>query len=346
MKQTKYSLLLASAAAALLASSIVSADTLPSIVPAPADNPTTPEKVELGKQLFFDPRLSVDGTVSCNSCHNIMSSGTDNRPTSVGIDGQRGGRSAPTVWNAAFLSAQFWDGRAATLEEQAKGPPLNPIEMGMPSEAAVVERLNSIPGYVEQFKLAFGGKDAVSYDNMAKAIASFERTLITANSNYDRFLAGEKTAMSEQAQRGKKVFEQSGCNACHSGGNFAGPELPIGEGFYQKFPAIASDYDHKYKLSEDKGRFEVTKDRADMNKWRVPSLRNIALTAPYFHNGSVETLDEAVRVMAKTQLGLDINDQDVDDVVAFLQSLNGEFPDISMPRLPDTINSSQVGGMK
>ncbi|HHJ81288.1 MAG TPA: cytochrome-c peroxidase, partial [Candidatus Tenderia electrophaga] len=324
MKQTKYSLLLASAAASLLASSLVSADILPSVVPAPANNPTTPEKVELGKQLFFDPRLSVDGTVSCNSCHNIMSSGTDNRPTSAGVDGQRGGRSAPTVWNAAFLSAQFWDGRAATLEEQAKGPPLNPIEMGMPSEAAVVERLNSIPGYVEQFKLAFGGKDAVSYDNMAKAIAAFERTLITANSNYDRFLSGEKTALSEQAQRGKKVFEQSGCNACHSGANFAGPTLPIGEGFYQKFPSIASDYDHKYKLSEDKGRFEVTKDRADMNKWRVPSLRNIALTAPYFHNGSVETLDEAVRVMAKTQLGLDINDQDVDDVVAFLQSLNGE----------------------
>ena len=346
MKQTKYSLLLASAAASLLASSLVSADILPSVVPAPANNPTTPEKVELGKQLFFDPRLSVDGTVSCNSCHNIMSSGTDNRPTSAGVDGQRGGRSAPTVWNAAFLSAQFWDGRAATLEEQAKGPPLNPIEMGMPSEAAVVERLNSIPGYVEQFKLAFGGKDAVSYDNMAKAIAAFERTLITANSNYDRFLSGEKTALSEQAQRGKKVFEQSGCNACHSGANFAGPTLPIGEGFYQKFPSIASDYDHKYKLSEDKGRFEVTKDRADMNKWRVPSLRNIALTAPYFHNGSVETLDEAVRVMAKTQLGLDINDQDVDDVVAFLQSLNGEFPEISMPRLPDTINSSQVGSMK
>lgn len=216
----------------------------------------------------------------------------------------------------------------------------------MPSEAAVVERLNSIPGYVEQFKLAFDGKDAVSYDNMAKAIAAFERTLITANSNYDRFLSGEKTAMSEQAQRGKKVFEQTGCNACHSGANFAGPTRPIGEGFYQKFPAIASDYDHKYKLNEDKGRFEVTKDKADMNKWRVPSLRNIALTAPYFHNGSVETLDEAVRVMAKSQLGLEINDQDVNDVVAFLQSLNGEFPEISMPRLPDTMNSSQVGGMK
>ncbi len=346
MKRTKYSLLLASTAAALLASSLVSADALPSIVPAPADNPTTPEKVELGKQLFFDPRLSIDGTVSCNSCHNIMSSGTDNRPTSVGINGQRGGRSAPTVWNAAFLSAQFWDGRAATLEEQAKGPPLNPIEMGMPSEAAVVERLNAIPGYVEQFKTSFGGKDAVSYDNMAKAIAACERTLITRNSPYDRYVSGNKNALSQQALRGKKIFEQSGCKACHSGVNFAGPELPIGAGFYQKFPAIASDYDAKYKLSEDKGRFEVTKDKADMNKWRVPSLRNIALTAPYFHNGSVETLDEAVRVMANTQLGIELNDKDVADILVFLESLNGEFPDISMPRLPDTMNSSQVGNMK
>jgi len=346
MKQTKRSMLLGSAAATLLASSLVSAEALPTTVPTPANNPTTPEKVELGKQLFFDPRLSIDGTISCNSCHNVMSNGTDSRATSAGISGQRGGRSAPTVWNAAFLSAQFWDGRAATLEDQSKGPPLNPIEMGMPSEAAVVERLSAIPGYVEQFKTAFGGKNAVSYDNMAKAIAAFERTLITRNSPYDRFVSGDKNALSKQAQRGKKVFEQSGCGACHSGANFAGPTLPIGEGFYQKFPAIDSDYDAKYNLSEDKGRYEVTKDEADMNKWRVSSLRNIALTAPYFHNGAVETLDEAVRVMAKTQLGMEMSDKDVTDVVVFLESLSGEFPEISMPRLPDTMNNSLVGGMK
>lgn len=346
MKQTIRSMLFGSAAATLLATSLASAEALPTTLPTPADNPTTPAKVELGKQLFFDPRLSIDGTVSCNSCHNVMTNGTDSRATSAGISGQRGGRSAPTVWNAAFLSAQFWDGRAATLEEQAKGPPLNPIEMGMPSESAVVERLNRIPGYVEQFKAVFGDSNAVSYNNMAKAIAAFERTLITANSPYDRFLAGDKSAMSEQAQRGKKVFDQSGCSACHSGANFAGPTLPIGQGFYQKFPAIDSDYDAKYNLSEDKGRYEVTKNKDDMNKWRVPSLRNTALTAPYFHNGAVETLGEAVRVMAKTQLGMEMNDKDVTDMVVFLESLNGEFPEISMPRLPETINHSLVGGMK
>ena len=346
MKQTKRSMLFGSAVATLLAGNLVSAAALPTMVPTPADNPTTSEKVELGKQLFFDPRLSIDGTVSCNSCHNVMSSGTDNRPTSVGINGQRGGRNAPTVWNAAFLSAQFWDGRAASLEDQSKGPPLNPIEMGMPSEAAVVERLSSIPGYVEQFNAIFKGKNAVSYDNMAKAIAAFERTLVTRNSPYDRYVSGDKTALSQQAQRGKQVFEQSGCNACHSGTNFAGPALPTGQGFYQKFPSNSSGYDKKYDLLADKGRFEATKDEADMNMWRVPSLRNIALTAPYFHNGSVKTLDEAVRVMAKAQLNLDISDKDAADVVAFLNSLSGEFPEISMPRLPDTVNNSLVGSIK
>ncbi len=349
MKNYKRNLLSHSAAAMLIVgvSSANAFEALPKEVPVPADNPMTAEKVALGKQLFFDPRLSIDGTVSCNSCHNVMSSGTDNRATSVGVDGQRGGRSAPTVWNAAFLTAQFWDGRAATLEDQSKGPPLNPIEMGMPSADAVVERLNAIPGYVEQFNAVFGGKTAVSYDNMAKAIASFERTLITRNSPFDRYLAGDKRALSPQARRGMNTFETIGCKACHSGANFAGPtSLPMGEGFYQKFPMNASKYDAQYKLSEDKGRYEATKDSADMNMWRVSSLRNIALTAPYFHNGSVETLGEAVRVMAKTQLNIEMNDKDVADIVAFLESLSGEFPEISMPRLPETVGSSLVGAQK
>lgn len=349
MKSYKRSFLVGGAVAMLLAGvgSVSAFEALPKEVPAPADNPTTAEKVVLGKQLFFDPRLSIDGTVSCNSCHNVMSSGTDSRATSVGVDGQRGGRSAPTVWNAAFLTAQFWDGRAATLEDQAKGPPLNSIEMGMPSAEAVVERLNAIPGYVEQFNVVFGGDKAVSYDNMAKAIAAFERTLITRNSPFDRYLAGDKQALSKQAQRGMSVFEGRGCSACHSGSNFAGPtSLPMGEGFYQKFPMVASKYDAQYKLSEDKGRFEVTKDKADMNVWRVASLRNVALTAPYFHNGSVKTLDEAVRVMAQTQLSVDLSDSEVADIVAFLESLNGEFPEIAMPRLPETIGTSLVGSVK
>jgi len=347
-KQTR-NILMNGAASLLLACSMSASafEALPKEVPTPADNPTTPEKVELGKQLYFDPRLSIDGTVSCNSCHNVMSNGTDSRATSAGIDGQRGGRSAPTVWNAAYLTAQFWDGRAATLEDQAKGPPLNPIEMGMPSEQAVVDRLQTIPGYVAQFETIFGGKQAVSYDNMAKAIAAFERTLITRNSPFDQYLAGDKKALSAQALRGMQAFEKHSCNACHSGANFAGPtSLPMGEGFYQKFPMVASKYDAQYQLTDDKGRYEVTKDKADMNMWRVPSLRNIALTAPYFHNGSVATLEEAVRVMGKTQLNADISDKDVADITAFLETLNGEFPAISMPRLPDTVNSSLVGSEK
>ena len=326
--------------------SVQAFETLPDKVPTPADNPTTPEKVELGKQLYFDPRLSIDGTVSCNSCHNVMSSGTDNRPTSAGINGLRGGRNAPTVWNSAYLSAQFWDGRAATLEDQAKGPPLNPIEMGMPSEEAVEERLKAIPGYVEQFNKVFGGSESVSYDNMAKAIAAFERTLITRNSPVDRYVNGDKNALSAEAVRGMKVFTETGCNACHSGANYAGPALPTGQGFYQKFPTFPSDYDKKYKLSDDKGRYEVTEDKADMNMWRVPTLRNVAVTAPYFHNGSVATLHEAVRIMAKTQLNKDLNNDDVDAIVAFLNGLTGEFPEITLPRLPDTDNSSLVGTVK
>ncbi len=347
MTRFKHAIQVTGAAMLLVGASSAGAfEALPKNVPTPADNPTTAAKVELGKQLYFDPRLSIDGTVSCNSCHNVMGSGTDNRANSVGVNGQRGGRSAPTVWNSAFLSVQFWDGRADSLEDQAKGPPLNPVEKGMPSAAAVVERLNAIPGYVEQFNKAFGGKEAVSYDNMAKAIAAFERTLITRNSPFDKYLAGNKKALSAPAQRGMKLFEETGCSGCHSGPNFAGPLMPVGQGFYQKFPMMESSYDAKYKLLDDLGRYEVTKDEGDKNVWRVPSLRNIALTAPYFHNGSFQTLDEAVRVMAKGQLRKELSEKDVADIVAFLGSLSGEFPKIDMPRLPATVNSSLVGAVK
>ena len=334
------------AAAVLLgaAGQAIAFEALPKVAPAPADNPTTPEKVELGKQLYFDPRLSVDGTVSCNSCHNVMFNGTDNRATSVGIDAQRGGRSAPTVWNAAFLTAQFWDGRAATLEDQAKGPILNPIEMGMPDEKTVIKRLKSIDGYVEQFKNVFGGKDPLTYDNVAKAIAAYERTLITPNSPFDRYVEGNATALNDQQQRGMKLFAEIGCNSCHSGANFAGPTtLPMGQGFYQKFPTFPSKYDEKYQFSDDKGRYEVTQDKSDMHMWRVPTLRNVAVTAPYFHNGAVKSLDEAVRVMAKTQLNKDLKKKEVADIVAFLNSLTGQFPEQTMPVLPDTANASLVG---
>ncbi len=313
---------------------------LPDTPPIPANNPMTPEKIELGKQLYFDPRLSSSGTVSCNTCHNVMAGGTDNRSTSVGIEGQVGGRKSPTVWNAAFMTAQFWDGRAPTLEEQAKGPPLNPIEMGMQSEEQVVERLKAIPGYREQFEEVFG---AVTFDNMAMAIAAYERTLLTPNSPFDRFLKGDESAISEQAKRGMSLVEEVGCVACHQGVIFAGPTLPMGTGFFQRFPTFTNnDYVEKYDLKSDLGRFEVTGKEEDKHMFKVQTWRNVALTAPYFHNGSVWTLDEAVRVMAATQLDMTLSDGQVNDIVAFLESLTGEFPQQTMPILPPTLGTSAV----
>lgn len=316
-------------------------EVLPEKVKVPKDNPMTPAKISLGKQLYFDPRLSASGTVSCNSCHNVMLGGEDNRPNSVGVEGKTGNRSAPTVWNAAFQSVQFWDGRAATLEEQAKGPLINMVEMGMADHPAVVNRVKFIPGYVEQFKKVFGGTDPVTIDNIAKAIAAYERTLVTPNSPHDRFMRGNKKAMSAAAQRGMQKFQTVGCVGCHSGPNFSGPSLPLGQGFYMKFPTFpGSQYDEKYNLTEDLGRYEVTKKESDKNMFRVPTLRNIALTAPYFHNGAVQTLDEAVRVMAKTQLGKELSEQDVSDIVEFLKSLTGEFPKQTMPVLPALVGRS------
>jgi len=314
---------------------------LPGAPPVPSDNPITAEKITLGQQLFFDPRLSVDGTISCNSCHNVMSNGTDSRPVSVGIEGKTGGRSAPTVWNSGYLSTQFWDGRAASLEDQAKGPILNPIEMGMPSAEEAVKRIKNIPGYLAQFSAVFGGKDPVTYDNIAKAIATYERTLNTPHSPVDRYLRGDSSALNEQAIRGMKLVEEVGCTSCHNGPSYAGPALPVGQGFFQKFPAFeGSDYDKKYDLMADAGLFEVTQKAADKYMWRVPTWRNVALTAPYFHNGSVATLEEAVKVMAKTQLNKTLKDQQVADIVAFLNGLTGEFPAQTMPRLPDMPNTS------
>lgn len=312
-------------------------EALPKVAPAPADNKFTREKAELGKKLYFDPRLSKSGTVSCQSCHNVMAGGEDNRANSVGVDGKLGGRSSPTVWNAAFLSAQFWDGRAASLEDQAKGPITNPVEMAMSSHDLVVSRLKKIPGYVSEFKSVFPESKEITIDSVAKAIATYERTLITPNSPYDRFVRGEKGSLSESAKRGMETVQATGCLTCHSGANFAGPKLPVGQGFFMKFPLMAgSDYEKKYDLTKDLGRFQVTKAESDKNLWRVPTWRNVALTAPYFHNGSVKTLDEAVRVMAKTQLGKELKSGEVSDIVAFLESLTGEFPKQQMPVLPST----------
>lgn len=325
----------------LLASATLLWAQMPSHVPIPKDNLQTPAKVALGKQLYFDPRISVTGTVSCNSCHNVMSNGTDNRPVSTGAHGKLGDRNAPTVFNAAFHTVQFWDGRAASLEDQAKGPPLNPVEMGMPSAEVIEKRIRAIPGYRQEFEEVFGGSQPITLDHMVEAIASFERTLITPGSPYDRYMEGDKSALSPAAQRGLKLMESAGCTTCHSGPLFNGPKQEMGTGFYMKFPLNTDNaYVKKFDLMADTGRYQVTHQDADQHMFVVQSLRNVEVTAPYFHNGSVKSLDEAVRVMAKTQLDRTLTDSQVQDIVAFLDSLTGEFPHITMPRLPETPNTT------
>jgi len=314
---------------------------LPDTAPAPADNPTTAAKVELGKMLFMDPRFSSTGTISCNSCHNVMEGGDDSRSVSMGVHGKTGGRNAPTVWNSAFHSVQFWDGRAALLEDQAKGPVANPIEMGMKDVDTAMARVKRIPGYKPVFEKAFG-KNSMTVENAAKAVAAFERTLITPNSAYDKYAKGQLTAMSKQQIRGMEKFASIGCTSCHSGPAFNGGTRKLGEGFYVKFPTFESKYVSQYKLKADKGREEATGKAVDRHMYRVPTLRNITDTAPYFHNGSVNDLSEAVRVMAKSQLDLTLPEKDVKDIVAFFDALTGEYPQITMPRLPATSGYSII----
>lgn len=336
------------AAALMLAGNAVAYDwqTLPEEPPSPDHNPTTEAKVDLGKKLFFDPRYSADGTVSCNTCHNVMEGGDDGRPTSMGVHGRTGPRNAPTVWNSAFQSTQFWDGRAKNLEEQAKGPVQAEVEMGVDQLEVALKRVASIPGYREMFKEAFAEDDEpVSVENAAKAVAAFERTLITPNSPYDRYVKGDKDALTEQQVRGMKTFNEVGCTSCHSGPAFNGPQMdmPEGKGYFQKFPQFTdNEYVDKYDLMADKGRARGTGKDAHKHQYKVPTLRNVADTAPYFHNGAVPTLAEAVRVMGKTQLNRDLSDEQVADIVAFLGALTGEYPEMTLPRLPTKPGESIV----
>jgi len=334
-----------SAVTFVMSSSVANAawQALPDVAPAPADNPTSAEKVSLGKMLYMDPRFSSTGTVSCNSCHNVMEGGDDSRPVSMGVHGKTGGRNAPTVWNSAFYSVQFWDGRVDLLEDQAKGPVTNPVEMGVSDLEKAMDRVRGIPGYQPEFEKAFG-KDSMTVENAAKAVAAFERTLITPNSPYDRFVKGDKTALTLQQQRGMDKFVSTGCSGCHSGAAFNGPEMPFGQGFYATFPTFTDNkFVNQYHLDLDKGRESATGKKEDAHKFRVMTLRNITDTAPYFHNGLVNDLSEAVRIMAKTQLNKDLADGDVADIVAFLAALTGEYPEITMPRLPATSGYSIVG---
>lgn len=296
-------------------------------LPASFDSPTnpiTPAKVELGRMLYHDARLSKNQDVSCNTCHGLDTFGVDGLAVSKGHRDQTGTRNSPTVYNAAGQFAQFWDGRAADVEEQAKGPVLNPVEMAMPDEAAVVAVLRSIPGYRDAFAAAFpGDADPVTYDNMARAIGAFERQLVTPAS-FDRWLAGDDAALSADAQHGLALFMSTGCTACHTG-----PLL--GGGSFQKMGAVKP-----YPNTTDVGRMEVTKAEPDKYLFKVPSLRNVAKTAPYFHDGAVADLSAAVAQMAELELGRTLTEAEVDAIVAFLDSLTGEPPSalIAAPTLP------------
>lgn len=301
---------------------------LPEVVDNP-ENPVTEAKVELGKMLYYDPRLSLSGFISCNSCHNLATYGVDNLPTSLGHRWAVGPRNSPTVLNAALHATQFWDGRAADVEEQAKGPILNPVEMAMKDEEAVLATLRSMPGYVDAFKKAFpDDEDPISYDNMAIAIGAFERTLVTP-SRWDAYLEGDGSALTEAEVEGAKLFVSSGCITCH-----AGPLL--GGQMYQKL-GLVKPYDNP-----DLGRFTVTQAESDRQVFKVPSLRNIAKTAPYFHDGHVATLPEAVSLMATHQLGRDLSDEDTAKIVTFLEALTGELPKdrIQTPDLPESTDTT------
>ncbi len=286
---------------------------LPEAIPNDA-NPITDEKVNLGRMLFFETRLSKSQQISCNSCHNLSSYGVDGQPTSDGHKGQRGNRNSPSVYNAAGHFVQFWDGRAADVEAQAKGPVMNPAEMAMPSEAQVIAVLKSIPEYADAFKLAFPGeKDPVTYDNMAKAIGAFERKLITP-SRWDRFQRGDQTALTTEEKAGFNTFVETGCQTCHAG-------KYVGGGLYQKLGAAKPWPD-----ASDPGRQKVTGNEADRMVFKVPSLRNIEKTGPYYHSGKVATLEEAVSTMADYQLGKALSPAQVNSIVAWLKSLTGDIP--------------------
>ena len=290
---------------------------LPAIPPIPANNTQTPAKVELGKMLFFDARLSSDGNIACATCHNPALGYTDRVSRAIGHGAQRGPRNSPTVLNAAFLSSQFWDGRAPSLEAQALGPLQAPVEHNT-TLAKAVATLKSFPEYQKRFSESFPEKDPITAENLAKAIAAFERTLITPHSPFDRYLAGDEQALSPQQKQGMKYFVEKGCVGCHSGANFTDGQ----------FHAI------KVPGSTDEGRYLVTKKDSDKHAFRTQTLRNVALTYPYFNNGSVWKLDEAVKIMGKEMLKTDLKPNEVDDLVAFLHSLTGEMPKFTIPALP------------
>ncbi len=307
---------------------------IPAGLPAlavPADNPMTPEKVELGKLLYFDTRLSKDGTVSCASCHDPKKAWAESSPTSTGINKQVGGRNSPTVINAAFMKVCFWDGRAGSLEEQALGPIENPVEMGH-KLADLVQELAKVPEYEKRFKAVFG--TGVTQEGIAKAIAAFERTVLSGDSPYDRYAGGKKDALGESQKKGLAAFTRAGCDSCHT------PPLFTNSSFYNA--GVGMD-----RVQPDEGRRKVTKEDNDLGKFRVPTLREISATGPYFHDGSVPLLADAVEVMAgggkdnpnlspilKGVREANLSPEERKDVVEFLKALSGSYPVTEAPKVP------------
>lgn len=309
---------------------------LPESSPVPVENPQTQAKIALGKQLYFDPELlGLDSSLSCNSCHQLAHGGGDNKSVSIGQNGSKTRRSAPSLWNIGLQTVLYWDGRSTSLENQTLDHLRDPVVSKWADIGAIVTHLNRSARYQQGFKNAFNDdsnlENPVSGINLARAIASFERSLMTGKSPFDNYITGNKSAITASAKRGLKLFNDTGCLACHFGSTFSGPApgpaLKMGDGFYELFPNnLGSTFERKYKLSDDLGLYEYTGLPDERYMWRVPTLRNIELTAPYFHNGSVSTLEEAIRVMAKTQLDKVLSEPDVKDIAEFLKSLTATLP--------------------
>ena len=281
-------------------------------------DPVLAAKVELGKMLFYDNRLSKKGNVSCNSCHNLNTFGNDNLPNSPGDDGKHGTRNSPTVFNAALQNMQFWDGRAKDVEQQAGMPIMNPIEMGIPHKGFLIDRLSGIKMYSDMFKAAFPTeKQAITYENLGKAIGAFERTLLTP-SRFDKFMQGDKTALTEREKAGLTSFMNSGCTSCHNG-------VGIGGGSLQKFGVVTDYRTLTHSKIKDEGRKAVTKKNTDKDMFKVAALRNVQGTYPYFHDGSIANLDSAITIMGKAQLNKNLTKEEVSNINAFLKSLTGDI---------------------
>ena len=297
---------------------------LPEMVPGRSGAPTR-EQISLGRLLYFDPRLSKSQTISCNTCHPLTKYGMDAQATSEGYQGQHGDRNAPSVYNAAGHFAQFWDGRAADVEEQAKGPIRNPVEMAMASQQDVVAVLQSMPEYVTAFQRAFPqGREPVCLDNVGIAIGAFERKLLTP-ARWDRFLRGDEAALTDKEKSGLNAFLAAGCQTCHAGAFVGGISFQK-LGFAKPYPESALD----------PGRYKVTHAEADRMVFKVPSLRNIVMTAPYFHSGRVSSLQDAVAQMAEYQRGWQLQEPQVQAIVSWLGALTGDIPAhyIKEPALP------------